>query len=158
MAGSLRYVDPRGPLVMHIVPTLESGGAERLVHDIAVCLLRTKFDVHVVSILRGGPLESLFRQDVPLTILGVRGPLGLRAIYELRKLMKRERPDVVHTHLFGADVGVELPHGLSVFQSLSRRSTISILNTASSIVESKDGFRQSRHDLSRPQTLSKTIW
>lgn len=99
-----RRFDPSRPLVMHVLPTLDSGGAERFVHDIAVRLPEKGFDPHVVSIVSSGPLEPLFRQRIPLTVLNMRGPFGLTATRGLLQLMKRERPDIVHTHLFGADL------------------------------------------------------
>lgn len=99
-----RRFDPTRPLVMHVLPTLESGGAERFVYDIAVRLPEKGFDAHVVSVVRGGPLEPLFRQHIPLTVMHKRGPFGLTATRGLFQLMRRERPDIVHTHLFGADL------------------------------------------------------
>jgi len=95
--------DPKRPLVIHVIPTLASGGAERFVYDIGVRLPDKGFDVQVVSILRGGPLEPLFREGTRLTILNSRGPFGVFAVRDLVRLFRRERPTVVHTHLFGAD-------------------------------------------------------
>lgn len=99
------YADPSTPLVMHVVPTLEAGGAERLVYELTKRLPANGFEAEAVSVVRGGLLETLFREaQIPLTIIGRRGLLGLRATRELFRLMRLRRPDVVHTHLFGADV------------------------------------------------------
>ncbi len=101
----VRRFDPTRTRVLQILPTLSSGGAERFVYDLSKRLPAQGFDVHVISIIRGGPLESLFRAAGPLTILGVKGPFGLTAFRELYRLMRRERPEIVHTHLYGvADV------------------------------------------------------
>ncbi len=96
--------DPSRPLVLQILPMLASGGAERLVYDISVRLIAEGFDVEVIAILRGGPLEPLFRGSIPLTILNVRGLFGISAIRALVRIMRCEHPAIVHTHLFGADV------------------------------------------------------
>lgn len=96
--------DADHPLVMHILPSLASGGAERFVYDVCSRLPERGFEAHVVSILRGGPLEPLFHDRVPFTVLDRRGLFGLSAVRSLVRLMREMRPDVVHTHLFGADV------------------------------------------------------
>ncbi len=100
-----RPFDASKPLIMHILPTLAGGGAERVVHDLCAHLPDEGFRVQTVSIIRGGPLEPLFRASrIPLLILGARGPGGLSAWGELAQLMRRRKPAIVHTHLFGADV------------------------------------------------------
>ena len=96
--------DPSRPLVIQVLPTLNSGGAERFVYDIAVRLPDKGFDVQIVSTLRGGPLEPLFRKGTRLTVLNSRGLFGVSALWRLARLFRRERPTVVHTHLFGADL------------------------------------------------------
>ena len=100
-----RSIDVTKPLVMHILPTLAGGGAERIVHDLCTRLPDQGFRVVVVSILRGGPLEPAFRSaGIPTIILGKRGWLGRSAVFGLKRLMRERRPAIVHTHLFGADV------------------------------------------------------
>ncbi len=107
--GWLFSLAPAGagrPLVMHVLPTLEAGGAERLVFEIASKLPHEGQDARVVSILRGGPLEATFQEaKIPYVILGRRGLAGIAACRALVRIMQRERPDIVHTHLYGvADV------------------------------------------------------
>lgn len=100
-----KTVDCSKPLVLHVLPTLEGGGAERVVHDICAQLPHEGFRVFVVSILRGGPLELDFRKSgIPFRILHVRGVFGWKAIRELIRVMHLRRPAIVHTHLFGADM------------------------------------------------------
>lgn len=92
-------------LVMHIMPTLGAGGAERVVFDLASSLPQKGYDVETVGIIRGGEMEPAFRQaGLPVQVLHRRGLVGLGAVWALRRLMRIMGPRIVHTHLFGADV------------------------------------------------------
>jgi len=90
--------------VMHLIGSLRSGGAENLVLNIAKAINREKIELVVCSWL-GGPLEEEFRQ---LGIRLVRGPrthfyspCGIRAY---ARLIKEEKINVLHTHLFDSDI------------------------------------------------------
>lgn len=97
--------DSDRPFVLHVVPTLNAGGAERLVYEIVSRLPASGFDAEAVALFGGGPLEPLFRANgVPLTAFERRGPFGVGTYRRLRHRIGLLRPDVVHTHLFGADV------------------------------------------------------
>lgn len=100
-----KKASPEKALVMHIVPTLGAGGAERVVFDLAQALPQRGYEIETVSIIRGGEMESVFRQaNLSVTILSKRGLAGISAILALRRLMHVMGPKIVHTHLFGADV------------------------------------------------------
>ena len=91
--------------VIHVIPTLSFGGAERLLLDIVRKGDRERFQYEVVAMVRGGGLEKDFRSaGVPLKIFYKKNKLGLGVFFKLYNYFKSERPDVVHTHLFGADV------------------------------------------------------
>lgn len=91
--------------VIHVIPTLSFGGAERLLLDIVRKGDRRRFDYEVVAMVRGGGLEKDFRSaGVPLKIFYKKNKFGLGVFFKLYNYFKSERPDVVHTHLFGADV------------------------------------------------------
>ena len=90
--------------LMLIVPTLDQSGAEKQLTLLACRLPRDEFDVHVVALTRGGAFaEELARHDVRLTILGKRWKFDPLAMWRLRKLIKAEQPDIVHTWLFAAN-------------------------------------------------------
>ena len=84
--------------VLHILPDLAAGGAERLV--LAHALDRA--DVAVATVFGGGDLESRFAPLGPL--LGERraGRPSARAFRQLVAAAKRA--DVVHTHLFAGNL------------------------------------------------------
>ncbi|MFH1839380.1 MAG: glycosyltransferase [Patescibacteria group bacterium] len=90
--------------VLQITHGLGAGGAERLVYELAMRLPKHGFDVKTVAVLEGGPLEKDFtKKGLKLVKMKKRGLLGLGTIADLVCLMKEERPDIVHTHLFLAD-------------------------------------------------------
>jgi glycosyltransferase involved in cell wall biosynthesis len=92
-----------GPLVLQIVTTLAAGGAERLVHDITMRLPHEGFRAEAVTIFGSGQLEGLFRTSgTPLTVFPRSN--WFTAFRSVRELIRRKRPAIVHTHLFGADV------------------------------------------------------
>ena len=60
--------------------------------------------MHVVALTRGGAFaEELARHGVRLTVLGKRWKFDPIAMWRLRKLIKAEQPDIVHTWLFAAN-------------------------------------------------------
>lgn len=88
--------------VMHIVPMLGPGGAERVAVDIVRGLNPQRFEVAVISIWRrvGCELESLLDKcDVPVEYLGKGRGFDGRTYHRLHRVLREYRPDVVHTHL-----------------------------------------------------------
>lgn len=88
--------------VMHIVPMLGPGGAERVAVDIAMGLNRQRFEAEVVSIWRrvGCELEdSLDHSDVRVEYLGKEAGFDARIYRRLHRILRSHRPDIVHTHL-----------------------------------------------------------
>ncbi len=89
--------------VVHIIPTLDLGGAERIAVDLVRFGNHEVFDFSVVTIVGGGPLEADLRAaGVPYYSLTKFTTLGLGMLVELTQLLNRLEPDIVHTHLFGA--------------------------------------------------------
>ncbi len=84
--------------VLHVIPDLSPGGAERLVLAHAAA----RSDVAVATVFGDGPLESAF-QDTGLT-LGERRP-GRPSTAAFSRLIQAARAaDVVHTHLFAGNL------------------------------------------------------
>lgn len=96
--------DPSKPYVIHLIPTLGSGGAERLVYELVLRLPQCGFQAKAVPMIAGGELEQLFfERGLPLTVVERRHSWGVGTIIDLVRLFRFERPDIIHTHLFGAD-------------------------------------------------------
>jgi glycosyltransferase involved in cell wall biosynthesis len=90
--------------VIEVIATLDAAGAEREVALLATRLDRARFDVRVLALTRGGPLEANLRAaGVPVDVLGKRWKLSPAAVLGLAHRLRRARPDIVHTHLFTAN-------------------------------------------------------
>ncbi len=90
--------------LMLLVPTLDQSGAEKQLTLLACRLPRDEFDVHVVALTRGGTFaDELAQHGVRLTVIGKRWKFDPMAMWRLRKLIKAEQPDIVHTWLFAAN-------------------------------------------------------
>lgn len=87
--------------ILEIIPTLSSGGAERFVIDLCNQLLENE-DVQLVTFF---PFRKngfyLQNSNSKLNIISLNKKLGLdiSIIYKLYKVIKKYKPDIIHTHL-----------------------------------------------------------
>jgi glycosyltransferase involved in cell wall biosynthesis len=89
--------------VLHVIASMDAGGAERVVAEYARWHDRSRYEPTVCCVLTGGPLaDALERDGVPVHVLGRRTRLDVRAVWRLARLISRERFDVVHNHNFTA--------------------------------------------------------
>jgi glycosyltransferase involved in cell wall biosynthesis len=87
--------------VLYVIWSLQMGGAERVVADLARHLDRRLFRPLVCCLnFKGRLAEALEAEGVPVFALDKRPKLDLRVLVRLVRLMRRERVDVVHTHLW----------------------------------------------------------
>lgn len=94
--------------IIYVTAALEVGGAEMFLLDLVKHLDKDKFAPAVATVVGGGKLESLFRATgVPLYIYGSKPRCcyvgGFLTFFQLWALFRRERPQIVHTQLFGPD-------------------------------------------------------
>lgn len=86
--------------ILFVIATLDPAGAERQMVHLCRRLPRGEFEPAVCCLTRGGPLEGeLRREGVGVEVLHKAGRWDLRAVARLTALMRRTRPDVVHTWL-----------------------------------------------------------
>lgn len=94
------------PLVTHVLWTLERGGAERLVFDLARRLPELGFDVEVLAAGGGGEMFDQYR-SVGIRLYVNPNPGGRReAVSFLREQIKRRKPAIWHTHLTPVWAGI----------------------------------------------------
>ena len=92
--------------VVHLITSLDSGGAEMMLVKLLAGIDRARFDGCVVSMTGGGSLvravESL---RVPVYTLALRrGVPSLRGFLRFVHLLRRERPHILQTWLYHADL------------------------------------------------------
>ncbi len=94
--------------MLHVINTLSAGGAE--LHLLTLCSQLKKQGVEViVACLKEGvkdsrPLRPDFEKEgIRVTNLGADRRFDLRCIVRLVRLLKEERPNLLHTHLPRAD-------------------------------------------------------
>ncbi|NOZ20764.1 MAG: glycosyltransferase [Planctomycetes bacterium] len=112
--------------ILYVIATLDPGGSEKQLVELATRLDRREFDPHVCCLTRGGSLEAdLAKAEVPVHVIGKQAKCDVSALLRLITLMRRLRPQVVHTWLFTSDAygcAAALATSAPVIVS-SRRST-----------------------------------
>jgi glycosyltransferase involved in cell wall biosynthesis len=92
--------------VLQVIASLRTGGAQSLlVYTLEQLRMQGRYEFVVATVLPGGlfapALEAI---DVPVYSLDATAPWDVRVIPRLRRVMQRVQPDIVHCHLFWADV------------------------------------------------------
>ena len=88
--------------VLHVITGLGVGGAEQ---QLRLLLRHLPVSCDVVTLTNPGPVAAGLRVDgVRVTHLGMTGNRDLTAVPRLAALIRRERYDLVHTHLYRACV------------------------------------------------------
>jgi len=87
-----------------MITELRPAGAERSLYELATRLDPDRFDVRVVALRGGQVADWLVEAGIRTDVLGVRGRWDVFKLGRLAKLLRRERADILHTHLFHADL------------------------------------------------------
>ncbi len=88
--------------VLHVITGLDAGGAEL---QLAMILRRTRHESDVVTLYNPGPVADQIRaQGTSVRDIGMQRNTELPALLRLRKIIKDGRYDVVHTHLYRAQI------------------------------------------------------
>ena len=92
--------------IIHLISGLMLGGAEVMLEKLVVRMSRDHFQNVVVSLTDGGVLGPRIEQlGIPLYCLGMRrGKLGLSGLLKLVALLRRERPGILQTWMYHADL------------------------------------------------------
>ncbi|MCK4537869.1 MAG: glycosyltransferase [Candidatus Krumholzibacteria bacterium] len=88
--------------VVHALRSLEFGGAEKLVIELASRqVLSGDIDVELACINPGGALEAeAISRELPVSVTGLGKIRYFSGISRMRKYLHTARPDLVHTHNF----------------------------------------------------------
>jgi glycosyltransferase involved in cell wall biosynthesis len=98
--------------VLQLITSLERGGAENHLLALLTHADRSAFEFEV-AVLRGeGELVAVFRQaGIPVHLLGARSRVDPFALRRLTSLLRDGRFDILHSHLFRADIFASLAVG-----------------------------------------------
>jgi len=96
----------RQPLrVMYVVWSLGLGGAEQVVIRLAAGLDRRRFQPVICCLDEPGPFAAQAQQQgIEVLALQKRGPFDVRVVPRLIRVMRQRQIQVVHTHLWGANL------------------------------------------------------
>lgn len=89
--------------VLHLIDSLPREGAEMVVYDLIQRSDRGKFEFLVATLTRGGGVARMLETiGVPVHILSRRSFLDLKGFRRLLGLIRDQRVNVIHTHLFSS--------------------------------------------------------
>jgi glycosyltransferase involved in cell wall biosynthesis len=89
--------------VLFIIDTLQIGGAENQVITLATALSKDPYRVQVCCLRRPIQAATLQARGIPFVSLNMRLRYWPVAVYKLFRLIRQVKPQIVHTHLGGAD-------------------------------------------------------
>src|SRR5512140_1386762 len=103
--------------ICQLITELRPAGAERCVYELARRLDPRRFEVRAIALQGGAMAEQLRAAGIETAVLGVRGKWDALKIVRLAGLLRRWEIDLLHTHLFHADLAgrmaaamVQVPH------------------------------------------------
>jgi glycosyltransferase involved in cell wall biosynthesis len=115
--------------VVVIIDDLRIGGAQRVIAQEARALHPGRVAFHVVALAEhSGPsfVPDLAARSVPVSYAPGRGLLDPRRIGDLARLLRRLRPDLVHTHLTYANVAGSIAARLAHRRSIASLHNIDV--------------------------------
>lgn len=89
--------------VCQLITELAPAGAEQCVYDLAT-RLGEAFAPHVIALRGGAVADRLRSAGVAVDVLGLCHKADVASLAKLPGLLRRACPDVLHTHLFHADL------------------------------------------------------
>jgi glycosyltransferase involved in cell wall biosynthesis len=96
--------DEQMKTVLHVIDTTGPGGAETVFIDLATRLPKERYRAVVTIRGKGWVYEELCRRGVEPVLLDAKGSFNWRYLSGLRALIRRERVDLLHSHLLGSNV------------------------------------------------------
>lgn len=85
--------------LVHVVESLDRGGLERMVCELAQAQCQEGAQVSVLCLFHAGTLAAeLEAAGIRVSAVGKRSGLDLLAIWRLRRALRAIAPDVIHTH------------------------------------------------------------
>ncbi len=91
--------------ICYLINCLIHAGAQSVLINLLKNLDRDKFEPAVISLEKRAPLAARIKElGIPVYSAAAAGKYDIGAAYRLYKLLKGLQPDILHTHLFHADL------------------------------------------------------
>jgi len=90
--------------ILHVIDTTGPGGAETVFIDLATRLPASRYRSVVAIRGKGWVYDELRRRGVTPVLLDAKGSFNWRYLIALVKLVRRERVDLIQSHLLGSNV------------------------------------------------------
>ncbi len=93
------------PRIAYVITDLHTGGVPLHLLRLAAAVRERGYDPCVICLAKPGAVSELLRsQGIATHACDASGPTDLAAIWRLARLLRRTRPEVVHSFLFHANV------------------------------------------------------
>jgi len=102
-------MSPKALRVMHVIPTLGPGGAEKLVASLASGPPHSQVTYTVVSLYARSDTDNeaeLQTAGVDVRFLNKHSGIDVSVVLRLQRLIRIWRPDIVHSHLYAAKYAI----------------------------------------------------
>lgn len=88
--------------IIQVIPTFGYGGAETMVEALSKYLQQQGHSVIVISLynIRTEHTDRLVNEGIRVLFLDKKKGFDISAIYRLSKILRKEKPDAVHNHLY----------------------------------------------------------
>jgi len=91
--------------VAHVIATLDRGGTERQLAELAARIDRNSFDTEVICLTRAGPTADLLdAAGIPYRVIGKRAKFDLFPLFWMTRRFMLSPPDVLQTWLFTSNL------------------------------------------------------
>lgn len=88
--------------IIQVIPSLNMGGAEIMCENLSYELKRQNNEVIILSLYNNHtPItERMEKKGIKIVYLNKNKGFDLKLLYKIRKFIKEEKPDIIHTHLY----------------------------------------------------------
>jgi glycosyltransferase involved in cell wall biosynthesis len=100
-----KLIKPQKIKILHIITGIDVGGAENHLLSLVKGLDRCRYDIAVAYLKGNGELKEEFKKiGISPIYIGLRFNYDITALWRLYRLIRKNKYDIVHTHLFHADI------------------------------------------------------
>jgi len=103
--GKEKEAPPKHAVILLLTTTLDCGGCEKMVYELARGIDKERFSVIVAALIGEGMYGQLLEQaGITVHYLHMKGYFDLGVFKRLRKIIQDHRVDLIHSFLFHANI------------------------------------------------------